>query len=142
RLHALEAPPGVAPFARFAPDRLRRAAAVIAAARPDCEGAAHELAGRLAAEPPPPAPRACLHGDVHPKNALVGLGVGLVDLDQVAVGPAAVDLAGMLAGLRYRRLTDAATGEELDLGGALLRGYAAGGGQLEPASLRWHVAAA
>ena len=143
-LHRLEAPPLTPPFERLEPTELRRAAALIADLRPDCAGAARELADRLVAERPQAAAAVCLHGDVHPKNVLVDdARLALVDLDQVALGPAAADAGGILAGLRYRRLIGELSGAAEDaLAQAVLDGYAAAGGRLDPADLRWHVAAA
>jgi aminoglycoside phosphotransferase len=143
-LHRLEAPPLAPPFERLEPTELRRAASLIAALRPDCSGAARELADRLITERPQAATAVCLHGDVHPKNALVGdAGLALVDLDQVALGPAAADIGGILAGLRYRRLIgELSAAAEDTLAQAVLDGYAAAGGRLDPADLRWHAAAA
>ena len=134
-LHRLDVPPVDptvrAPRADGAAARRsadRRACARTAPARP------RELADRLVAERPQAAPAVCLHGDVHPKNVLVGDGgLALVDLDQVALGPAAADVGGILAGLRYRRLigelSDAAEGA---LAQAVLDGYAAAGGRARP----------
>jgi Ser/Thr protein kinase RdoA (MazF antagonist) len=44
----------------------------------------------------------CLHGDVNFRNALLQDGrIALIDLDQVAAGPAAAELGSVLASLRY-----------------------------------------
>jgi Ser/Thr protein kinase RdoA (MazF antagonist) len=67
----------------------------------------------------------------------------LIDLDQAAAGPAAADLGGMLAGLRYcRRVGLCSRAAERALAGAFLAGYAAVRPLPPPAELRWHAAAA
>ena len=128
---------GRPPFERLEPTR---AAARRIADRAPCArtapARARELADRLVAERPQAAPAVCLHGDVHPKNVLVDdAGLALVDLDQVALGPAAADAGSMLAGLRYRRLIGELS--RRGRGRASRRpccdGYAAAGGRLDPA---------
>jgi hypothetical protein len=140
-LHDLEAPPGLPALARFVPARLERAARLLDRARPDVGGAAHALAAALLARAPDSDGDPCvLHGDVHPKNALVeGSEVALLDLDQAAAGPPAADLGSALAGLEYRRI---AAGERPGLGRALLNGYATIRPLPPPRSLAWHAAAA
>jgi tRNA A-37 threonylcarbamoyl transferase component Bud32 len=144
-LHGLPVPAGAPRLARLDADRLTTAANVIAFARPDVGSAARELAAALRAgahELAPVAP-ACLHGDPHPGNVVVaGERVALVDLDHVAGGPPAADLARVLAGLTAERLTaglDAAT--ERELGAALLAGYDEARHLPDPLDLRWHAAA-
>jgi Ser/Thr protein kinase RdoA (MazF antagonist) len=143
-LHGLE-PPGVAPpFGRTSRARLREAAGVIARARPDCGTAAEWLLARLERDAPPPGPTVCLHGDVHPKNAIVTPGgVALIDLDQVSSGPAAADLGSIIAALRYARVTAVmSTAAERAQGDAVLRGYAGVRELPDADELRWQVAAA
>ncbi|HZR95061.1 MAG TPA: phosphotransferase [Gaiellaceae bacterium] len=118
-LHALQ--PVAAPRARASADA---AAATIALVRPDVAAAAHRLAAALRRTAEPVVPLVCLHGDVHPKNALVEAGTAtLVDLDDVHAGSAAVDLGSALAGLRYEQLVgrrdDAAAHAFLDGYGTL-----------------------
>jgi hypothetical protein len=123
-LHGLEPPPQVPVFARFAPERLVRAAERISRARPDVAPAAHALA---AAIPPvePSAPSAWLHGDSHAKNVLVADGgIALIDLDQTAAGPAAAELGSVLAALAYLRVTEGIAAREEDgFRNAFLAGY-------------------
>jgi tRNA A-37 threonylcarbamoyl transferase component Bud32 len=144
-LHAHPVPAGAPRLARLDADRLTTAAEVIGFARPDVAGPARELAGALRANARalrPVAP-ACLHGDPHPGNVvLAGERIALIDLDHVAGGPPAADLARVLAGLTAERLAaglDAAT--ERELGAALLAGYDEVRRPPEALALRWHTAA-
>jgi len=139
-LHELDPPAGLPTFARFQPERIGRAARSIERARPDVGGAAHALAAALLARLPRDDDVCVLHGDVHPKNALLGdEGIGLIDLDQVAAGPSAADLGSALAGLEYRRLAE---GADDDSSAALLAGYATVRPLPARGSIAWHTAAA
>ncbi len=144
RLHSLPAPDDQR-FERLEPDRLSPAAEVIARARPDVGAAAQRLVDRLQhAHELSDEPRVCLHGDLHPKNALRrGDRIALIDLDQVSTGHAAADLGGMLAGLRYDRLTGAiGAAAERQLCQGVLAGYASVR-PLPPATvIDWHTASA
>jgi aminoglycoside phosphotransferase len=125
---------GVRPrLTRLYPERLATAAEVIARARPDVADAADRLLQRLL-ERVEDSERAvvCVHGDANLRNALL-LPVGevaLLDLEDVSYGPAAADLAQVLAGLIVARTPRAA--------GELLRGY---GTPPDRAALRWYTAA-
>jgi aminoglycoside phosphotransferase (APT) family kinase protein len=143
-LHGLDPPPAAPAFERLDPEQLRLAAETVERARPDCAEAVRELLARLLASAPAPTAAVCLHGDVHPKNALVANGgAALIDLDQASVGPAAADLASVLAALRYARLVgELSSHEERAQGEAFQAGYAAVRGLPDAASLRWHVSAA
>jgi predicted glycosyltransferase/Ser/Thr protein kinase RdoA (MazF antagonist) len=138
-LHAAPPPPGLPVFDRVAPSQLGLAAELVARARPDAAAAARALAA-----PPSAAEAVCLHGDVNRKNAILGPdGVGLVDLDDVRLGPAAADLGSLLAGLAYQRIVGALPPTVARaLAHALLGGYADVRPVPEPAALRWHTAAA
>ena len=85
-----------------------------------------------------------LHGDVHPKNFLLaGERLCLLDLDQAAIGVAAVDLGSVIAGLHCDACIGSLTWREVSsLTHAILAGYGSltAFGTLE--SIRWHVAAA
>ncbi len=86
----------------------------------------------------------CLHGDVHPKNAIVtDRGIALIDVEDVAVGPAAADIGSFLAALVYLR-RGARLASHTDDGVA--RAFVLGYGSVRPlparAALRWHTAAA
>lgn len=116
-------------------------------ALPALAGRARELVATLAATAPLPggAPAATLHGDLHTANVLVGAGgaITFLDLDRLARGPAAYDLA-LLAG----RFLLAALSRGADAGpvaravGELPRAYgAAGGAPVAEADFAWHMAA-
>ncbi len=144
RLHGLSPVDGHR-FPRLEPERLTRAAEIVGRARPDLAASARALARSLrlrAALRDTDAVR--LHGDAHPKNVVVdGATAALVDLDQVAGGPAAADLGSALAGLRYNAVVgalDAGTARMLEL--ELLDGYAASAPLPSEQTLRWHTAAA
>lgn len=142
-LHAL-APAPPTPFTRLEPGRLAKAVAVIARGRPEAGGpAARVLAALLERPDRVDGPPVCLHGDANPRNALLdGDRVGLVDLEDAAAGPAAADLAQVLAGLLAARVQgeiDHTT--ERALGDALLAGYEEVAPRPAWDSLRWHTAA-
>ncbi len=77
------------------------------------------------------------------RNVLLhGQRVGLVDLEDVAAGPAAADLGFVLAGLLAARAQGRLAAAEHDgLTRALLDGYAGVAQPPDDAALRWHVAA-
>jgi aminoglycoside phosphotransferase len=143
-LHGVDPPAEVPPFERVDAERLEGAAEIIGRLRPDCALAARVLLERLLEQRPPTAEPACLHGDVHLKNAIVANGrVALVDLDQIATGPPAADVGSMLAALRYARLVGAiSAATERAHAEALLAGYDSVGGPLNPRALCWHLSAA
>jgi aminoglycoside phosphotransferase len=126
--------------ARLDPDALAAAANVIAGARPDAAAAASTLEQALRRCVPRKSSGVCLHGDVHAKNVLVDdAGAQLLDLDDVAAGPAAVDLGSALAGLRYDELLGQ---RRPDCAVALLEGYASRAPLPDAQALRWHTTAA
>jgi aminoglycoside phosphotransferase len=131
-------------FLRLAPERQRRAAELIARARPDVASVATALADRLQARAPAPdADPVCLHGDVHRKNAIEHRGrIALIDLDQVSAGPPAAEVGSILAGVRYHALVAGRTDLAAPWQDAFLAGY--GGVRPVPDALavRWHIAAA
>jgi aminoglycoside phosphotransferase (APT) family kinase protein len=144
-LHDVPVPRDLPPFRRLTLNAVDRAARLIGHARPDVEALASRLAQTLAQRwAPTEGPPVCLHGDIHPKNALLWRErIGLVDLDQAGAGPAEADLGSLLAAVRYNRHVgllspNAARG----LADAFLAGY----GSVRPlpsaASLRWHTSAA
>jgi aminoglycoside phosphotransferase (APT) family kinase protein len=142
-LHTLPVRGSLPRFTRLDADRHAPAAELIGRARPDVADAAARLADALVATAPERGESVCLHGDVHLKNALVqGRRVALIDLDQVGLGPAAMDLGSALAGLRYHHLVsdEVARGERIQA--AFVEGYASAR-QLPAAHvLDWYVAAA
>jgi Ser/Thr protein kinase RdoA (MazF antagonist) len=144
RFHAV--PSAIGPrFARFDLDRLAQAATDLALVRPDvgllAEALATRIAERLATEA---TPAVLLHGDVHLKNAiLTDRRVALVDLEDVAIGPAAADVASLLAQLRYQRHVGLiSSAQERQDSDAFLAGYASVRTVPAPTTLAWYTAAA
>jgi aminoglycoside phosphotransferase (APT) family kinase protein len=141
-LHGTPAPPGTTPFGRLALRRIDRSAEVLATARPDVAERARRLARRLTATRVG-GPSVLLHGDCHPKNAIVdGDRLTLIDLDQAGLGPAAADIGSLLARVRVGDLVDGGAGEGERLTAAFLAGYSSRRVLPTPESLRWHTAAA
>ena len=136
------APRGYPRFARLDTDRLARAVAAIARARPDAGRSAALLLAVLLDRRDDEA-GVLLHGDANLRNAIVdGDGVALIDLEDSAAGPAAADLGQALARLLAARVTGRiTTAEETALAAALLDGYAAVRRPPDAAALRWHTAA-
>jgi aminoglycoside phosphotransferase (APT) family kinase protein len=123
-------------FGRLDVRRVVHSAHLVAVGRPDVAAAAVRLADRLADGPPPGGPQVPLHGDCHPKNALLaGDSIALIDLDQAGVGVAAADVGSLIA----RLVADGDTGEKRS---AFLSGYEAVRPLPPDRSLRWHTAAA
>jgi Ser/Thr protein kinase RdoA (MazF antagonist) len=137
-LHAAgpQATEGLPRFGRLDVRRVVHSAHLVAVARPDVSAAAVRLADRLADGPPPGGPQVALHGDCHPRNALLaGDSIALIDLDQAGVGPAAADLGSLIARLH-------ADGDTGAMRSAFLSGYQAVRPLPPERSLRWHTAAA
>jgi len=142
RLHRVSLPASVPSHSRLTPASLTRAATVISQARPDVAPAVRRLTNQLLTqhEALRIGPPVLLHGDVHPKNVLLDRRqrLFLLDLDQAVLGPVALDLGSVIAGLYCDSCVGALSlREALSLKRAFLSGY----GLLET-SLRWHVAAA
>jgi Ser/Thr protein kinase RdoA (MazF antagonist) len=141
-LHGLRPP--AERFRRFAPERLARAVGAIATAYPAAgRPAAEVLAALLGRHGDAAGPDVCLHGDANPRNALLdGDRASLIDLEDIAAGPAAVDLGHVLAGLLCERAAGElpAAGQQR-LARAFLRGYAAVAPLPRPETLAWHTAA-
>ena len=143
RLHDL-APPDRARFRRADPDRIEAAAELIGSVRRDVAADARSLAREISPQLDPGGDPVCLHGDVNFRNALLENGrVALIDLDQVAAGPAAAELGSVLASLRYAGVVGLLRPPIVpELCAALLSGYSElretpGGGPI-----RSHTAAA
>jgi aminoglycoside phosphotransferase len=143
RLHDLPAP-DAARFRRLDPDRIVAAAELIASVRRDVAASAWELAREISRRLPIATDSVCLHGDVNFRNALLEDGrVALIDLDQVASGPAGAELGSVLASVRYAGVVGLVRAEDVpELSSAFLRGYA----ELKPlpdeGELRAYTAAA
>lgn len=144
-LHRLPAPPGVPAFDRLRGARLVEAAETVGRALPGCAGrAGRALTALLRAPAQAGDAAATLHGDLHPKNAVVTEGgLGLVDLDQVALGPAAADLGSVLAWVAHARcLGRFSRTAEQALTSALLLGYRDVAPPPDVEELGWFTAAA
>jgi tRNA A-37 threonylcarbamoyl transferase component Bud32 len=138
KLHSITPPSPVSRSTRLTPSGLMQAAATISVARPEVSALAQQLAGKLIAchKEFCDAPPVLLHGDLHPKNALMDdERLFLLDLDQAATGPAALDLGSVIAGLYCEAcVTD-------DDCSSLINAFLTGYGVAEE-TLRWYVAAA
>jgi tRNA A-37 threonylcarbamoyl transferase component Bud32 len=143
RLHDFRAR-DVARFRRVDTDRLDAAAELIASVRTDAADSARALARDLCRRVDGSAEPVCLHGDVNFRNVLLEDGhVALIDLDQVARGPAAADLGSVLAALRYAGIVGLVASADVPaLERAFLAGYSELRGAPDDAGLRWHTAAA
>ncbi|HJZ76157.1 MAG TPA: aminoglycoside phosphotransferase family protein [Vicinamibacterales bacterium] len=131
-------------FERFSPAQLTRDADIIRTARPDVAHDVETLVGALIATPPAECETACLHGDLHPKNAIAcGGRLALIDVEDVAAGPPAADIGSLIASLLYLREGQRLTVDNCARGvRAFLAGYESVGAVPAPASLAWHTAAA
>ena len=137
--------PGDAPrFDRFAPSEIDADVAMMCLVRPDVGDAARAVARRLIDANTADDDVACLHGDLHPKNVIAGRdGIALIDLETVALGPAAADLGSLLASLVYRRAVDRLSRSACRARAhAFLAGYARRRRLPPRESLAWHTAAA
>ena len=145
-LHATAPPASLPQSTRFTPEALTRTAATISEARPDVAAAVQRLTTRLIArhETCSAGKPVFLHGDLHPKNILLDRErLYLLDLDQAAVGPAAIDLGSVIAGLHCDACTGSITPREASsLTHAILSGYGPLLAGETRESLHWHIAAA
>jgi len=127
-------------FRRLEPSRLQQAARLVGWARPELAAASDVLSQVLVARYRPDGePPVCLHGDVNSRNWLLqDERVALIDLDQVAMGPAAADLGGALGRSDLPRNHER-TGPPLRFGRwarplwRRLRGHSSAAGQRRPA---------
>jgi hypothetical protein len=143
--HGAPIPEVVPEFTRFNPDRLQETRDTIALVRSDLRDSAQRLCESLLYGADAfVSPAVCLHGDVHPKNGiLIDDQVVLIDLDQIARGPAAADLGSLLAALRYEAVIGTLSeADEQRLGEAFLTGYNVLRPLPEPRELKWCTAAA
>jgi len=132
---------GLRRFTRLALPRVLHSAELVGRARPDVAVRARQLAIRLADTMPAAEGPVLLHGDCHPKNALITADrIGLIDLDQAGTGAAANDIGSLLARLHQDELLGGPAAA--DLGAAFLDGYAGVRPPPSGASVRWHTAAA
>jgi aminoglycoside phosphotransferase (APT) family kinase protein len=141
--HRLSAPDAPR-FDRFSPSNLVDDATIVRAIRPDVAPLIDDLSQRLIATIPGEVDVVCLHGDLHPKNAILCADrLALIDVEDVATGPAAADLGSIIASLLYRRdtgdLSHRAYWSRLV---SFLVGYTAHRALPPRSSLVWHAAAA
>lgn len=144
-LHEIAPPANLPLFKRVNLENLPRVFETIKKARPELARQAGRLAEKLlknfkfADEP-----KVCLHGDVHPKNAIWQDGqLTLIDLDQVSIGQAACDVGSFLAGLHYKKCTgEIAAKKRVEIAESFLSGYAQIRALPPEKSLRWHTATA
>jgi phosphotransferase family enzyme len=131
-------------FDRFSASNLADDATIVRTIRPDVAPVIDDLAQRLIATIPADRNFACLHGDLHPKNAILCADrLALIDVEDVATGPAAADLGSMIASLLYRRETgDLSRQAYWSRLVSFLVGYTAHRCLPSRASLAWHTAAA
>lgn len=123
-----------------------RAAAVdlVSKAMPVVSTAAETLASQLERQARAQSASGCLHGDVHPKNALFDDGVvGLIDVEEMAWGARAADIGSLLARLSCARILETQPADSIRAASdALLEGYASIASLPDAADVRWHLAAA
>ena len=136
---------GIHRFARLSAERAVHCAELVATGRPDVADLAQRVGERLAAAEPPDLGVDCvLHGDVHPKNALLdGDRLSMIDIDQAGLGPAAADIASLIARVQYGTMIgdwDAITARQLIR--AFVESYGAHRALPDQDTIRWHVAAA
>jgi aminoglycoside phosphotransferase (APT) family kinase protein len=136
--------PNAPRFDRFSAEQIAKDAATMRRGRPDAADAIDHLEARLIATASAADGEACVHGDLHPKNAIVCSDrVALIDVEDFAVGTTAADIASLLAGLLYRRETgELSRAECRSRADAFLVGYRAHRVLPRRESLAWHTAAA
>jgi Ser/Thr protein kinase RdoA (MazF antagonist) len=142
-LHDVGGPVGPR-FDRFESVNLHAAVDTLRRMRPDAASHAEALADALVIAGQPRDACVCLHGDLHPKNAIQVDGrLALIDFEDLAFGPAAADLGSLLAGLAYLRAARRLSADDHDqLAQAFISGYATVRQLPDTASIRWHTAAA
>lgn len=130
-------------FERFLPQNRRDAVDLVARSLPSLRPVLERLDGALTAREIDGDVAGCLHGDIHPKNALVsGSRVSLIDIEEMTWGPRAADLGSLLARLCWVRTMGNGDASQDGAADALLEGYASVSPLPDPASIRWHTAAA
>jgi tRNA A-37 threonylcarbamoyl transferase component Bud32 len=132
-------------FDRVSETRLWSDADILARIRPDVANGAATLARRLVETAPPAGdPPVCLHGDLHPKNAIAtGDRIALIDVEDISYGPAAADLGSLVASLLYLHAAGQVPRTRFHAeADAFLRGYEIVRPLPDARSLAWHTAAA
>jgi Ser/Thr protein kinase RdoA (MazF antagonist) len=136
---------GLPRFDRLDTDRVVHCTELIAVARPDVADLCRELHELFRGGPPQAISMVFLHGDVHPKNALQSTqGIALLDFDQAGFGPAAADVASLIAVLQHGAIVKPSGPfvNANELGEEFLRGYESIRALPNAAELQWFVAAA
>lgn len=141
---ATGSPASLGRFARYERARVAKSGRVVATGLRQLASRARRLAAALEVSRPDRERDVVLHGDCHPKNALIdGSGLTLIDLDQSGWGEPAADLGSLIARLRHGARLGEFAGVDT---GALVRGALAGYASVRPLpsprSLRWYTAAA
>lgn len=126
--------------------QLELARATLSRARPDVAAEVSAVvaglkdrASRLAPHRP-----ATLHGDLHPKNLIAtDGGVGVIDLDNVALGPPLADIGSMCAALQARAVLEGAAPAQADRAISTFVSAYRTAGQIpfSDHDLAWHTAA-
>lgn len=142
--HRIEPVGGLQSFNRLKPDNLSFALQTIEKAVQVHALRAANVFERLSAFPCNPEPDVCLHGDVHAKNAIWNNDeITLIDLDQVSVGEAAMDIGSFLAALHYKEcVRQLAAKRRIAISNEFLSGYASVRPLPAERSLRRNTAAA
>ena len=135
---------GLPAFERFTRPACRDAVDLLTRSLPALASAVEGLAAELATRGDSTGQPGCLHGDVHPKNAIVnGSRATLIDIEEMALGPRAADLGSLLARLQWARISEECSPAAARSGAtALLDGYSTVSAVPEAGALRWHTAAA
>ncbi len=110
---------------------------------PGLNGRCRRLGDRLAGRRPSiDRPAVFLHGDLHPKNAIITQnGATLIDLDRMAAGPPEVDLGTLLAhavAIGHRRPGWSPNAETHTR--TVIECYRSRGGDIDGRALRWFTA--
>ncbi len=144
-LHATPVPAARTPICEQWHAQPRRAAALLGLVNPEWTPLLSRLAARLEAGAPALEREAAvtLHGDLHPRNILVdGPSLAFIDLDNVRLGPAVLELGAWVADALYRAVLDgAAQRQAAPSWRAFLAAYAnASGYAADESLLAWSTA--
>jgi Ser/Thr protein kinase RdoA (MazF antagonist) len=131
-------------FERFTPSSRRKAVTLIVRAIPQLQPAVAALDARLTRVAPLHDALGSLHGDLHPRNAVVdGARLTLIDVEEMACGARAADLGSLLSRGICGRVVEDFTPAAMALASeALLEGYASVTALPNGDTLTWHTAAA
>lgn len=144
-LHATPVPTQRSVGATELRERLGVVANTLTTVEPCWEGTVRALAGSLAQgiDAVCDAKSVTLHGDLHPRNILVvGDRLGLIDLDEIRLGPAIADIGDWIADALYRALLDGqSAAKALMACRAFVRAYeGASGTSCGESALAWSTA--